>query len=546
MQDLLDIVSSFFSALFRFKWLVVLIACVISLLGWGYVYQLNDQYQAKARVFVDSNRVLQPLLKGIAIQPDVNQRVQLMSRMLLSRPNLERLSRMSDLDASAVTDYDRELMLDRLGREVRLTGVRGNASLYNVSYTHFDPELAKRMVQSLIAVFIETTIGDERRDSESAQVFLDQQIRLYEKRLAQAEKRLSDFKRENTGKMPGEAGGYYQRLETARSQENAARLQLRETINRRDDLRRQLSREPATLSEGGVAGVSPLDLEISQQKSELSKLLMRYTDRHPQITQLRQSITVLESRKLLGAGDDSFDSGLRVSNPVYEEIRRLLSESTARVAELEVRVEDYERQSRELNETIDSIPRVEAELAQLDRDYTIIKGQFETVLERRESARLSEQVEQNADDVEFRVIDPPFVPSRPTGPDKLLLSAAVFVVGLGAGSGLALALSLLFPVFYDASTIARLTGRSVLGSVSKQQTSSDTLRGLISWIGVAGVVGLLLLIFALLLAFYQGMFANGQLDFLIKGQVGYYFNRALDALFFVVGQIKSVVPGLAN
>ncbi len=544
MQELINTAIALLRALLRFKWIAILVACLVSTLGWAFVYQLDDQYRAKARVFVDSNRVLQPLLKGIAIQPDVNQRVQLMSRMLLSRPNLEKLSRMTDLDVNAVTDYEREVMLNRLGAQIKLSGVRGNPSLYNVNYTSSDPLLAKRMVQAIITIFIETTLGDERKDSESAQEFLDQQLRLYERRLAEAEKRLSDFKRENSGKMPGESGGYYQRLDLARSQENAARLELLETSNRRDDLQSQLSREPATLPEGGVAGLSPIDIEIAQQSNELSSLLVRYTDRHPKITQLRDSIAALESRRLQGAAGGNKLTYTQISNPVHEEIRKLLSESTARVAELKVRVSEYARQTQELNSTVDSIPRVEAELAQLDRDYTIVKEQYETVLERRESARLSEQVEQNADDVQFRVIDPPFVPSRPYGPNKMLLSAASFGGALLLGTGLAFALSLLRPVFYNASAVANLTGRSILGNVSKNKTRRETFRNIISLLGFSIVVGLLLLVFGLLMAMYLGILSDGQLDFLVRGEIGQYVQLALDTVFLLVDELKSFVFGI--
>lgn len=544
MDEILETAVAFVRALVRFKWIVVLCACLFSTLGWAYVYQLNDEYTAKARVFVDSNRVLAPLLKGIAIQPDVNQRVLMMSRMLLSRPNLEKLSRMTDLDINAVSDYERELMLNELGRTIRLSGVRGNSSLYNVRYSNSDPVLAKRMVQALITIFIETTLGDERKDSESAQEFLNQQIRLYEQRLSESEKRLSDFKRENSGKMPSESGGYYQRLDLARTKENAARLELLEARNRRDDLRDQLKREPATLSEGSAGVQSPIDIELSRQYGELSALSVRYTDKHPKIAQLRDSIAALEARKLTGSATEFGASFRQVSNPVHEEMRKLLSETQARVAELEVRVTEFSRQTRELNDTVDSIPGIEAELAQLDRDYNIVKAQYETVLERRESARLSEQVEQNADDVQFRVIDPPFVPSKPTGPDKLLLSAITFAAALGAGAGLAFLFSLIRPVFYSTTSIANKTGRSMLGSVSKRRSSSDKFRDMAGWLGFSFVVFLLVSIFLLLLAFYSGMFSSGQMDFLFKGDIGYYFKRSLDALLLVVEKLKEIAVGM--
>ena len=546
MQEILDIVVAFLRAVLRFKWVVILVACFLSTFGWAFVYQLEDQYQAKARIFVDTNRILQPLLKGIAIQPDVNRRVQLMSRMLLSRPNLEKLAEMTDLDVKAVTDFDRETLLTQLGRQVRLSGVRNNASLYNVTYSSSDPVLAKRMVQAVITVFIETTMGDERKDSESAQEFLDQQIALYETRLTEAERRLSSFKRDNSGRMPGESGGYYQRLDLARSRESAARLELLETVNRRDDLQKQLAREPATLSAGGLVGFSPTETEIARQNNELATLLVRYTERHPRIAQLRDSIAALEERKLLAASGASDASFNRVSNPVHEEIRKQLSETTARVAELEVRVSEFGRQTRELNDTVDSIPKVEAELAQLDRDYNIVKEQYETVLERRESARLSEQVEQNADDVQFRVIDPPFVPSKPSGPNKRLLSAMSLAAALGVGAALAFGLSWLNPVFYTASNVASQTSRSILGSVSMLKTKSERLGNVVSWAGFILVSGLLLAVFGLLIAYYQGWFANGQLDFLTTGTVGHYIKLVFDALFSLIEEFKSLVPGFED
>jgi len=96
MQDIVNIVLDLFRSILRFKWLVLLVAWIISILGWALIYQIDEKYDASARIFVDSNRILEPLLKGIAVQPDVTQQVGLLSRTLLNRPNLEKLARMSD------------------------------------------------------------------------------------------------------------------------------------------------------------------------------------------------------------------------------------------------------------------------------------------------------------------------------------------------------------------------------------------------------------------------------------------------------------------
>ena len=541
MNDMIHIALGVLRAILRFRWVALLVAFLVSTAGWLFIAQMDDYYQAEARVFVDSNRVLGPLLKGLAIQPDVNERVQLMSRTLLNRPNLEKLSRMTDLDIDATTALEKEQLIDELGRTVQLQGTSGNSSLYTVRYTHKNPALARSMVQSLITVFIESTIGDERDDNTSAQVFLDQQVKDYEQRLAEADRRLSDFKRENAGKMPSEAGSYYQRLEFLKSDARAARLELGEAESRLASLLNQLAREPRTLSEseGSAAVLSTVGRELQAKRGELTALLARYTERHPRINQLRDSITQLEEeqQRESTSGYSSTETYTVVANPAYQEISKLLAEAEARLAELGVRTKALDEQVIELNATVETIPKIEATLKQLDRDYEVVKAQYTQLLERRESARLSEQVEQNVDDVKFRVIDPPFVPSKPSGPRKLLFSAAAMVAGLGAGVGLAFVLSIVFPVFYDAETIVKKTGHSVLGTVALQKTESTrTFRGVVAWGIYLGLLSMLLVIFLLIVAHYSGMISDNL--------VAVVSNSPLGALFDQAGKVISKVVEL--
>lgn len=524
MNEIIHSALEVVRAVLRFRWIALLIAFLVSSGGWLFIAQMDDFYEAKARVFVDSNRVLGPLLKGIAIQPDVNERVQLMSRTLLNRPNLEKLSRMTDLDIEATTPLEKEQLINQLERTVKLQGTRGNSSLYTVSYTHNNPDLARRMVQALITVFIESSIGDKRDDNQSAQVFLNQQVKDYEQRLAEADRRLSDFKRENAGKMPNESGSYYQRLEFLNSDARAAQLELGEAESRYLSLTNQLAREPRTISEsaGTTSVLSTVDKELQAKRAELTTFLARYTERHPRIGQLRDSITQLEQVKQSesAGGYSSAETYNVVTNPAYQEIAKLLAETEARIAELGVRTKALDDQAEELNNTIETIPKIEATLKQLDRDYEVIKAQYEQLLERRESARLSEQVEQNVDDVKFRVIDPPYVPSRPSGPNKLIYSLAAMAAGVGAGIGLAFLLSLLFPVFYDAETIMKKTGHSVLGTVALQAGSTRNIADIIKWGIYLVLVVLLLFIFLFMIAYYSGWISDGLVNIVHDSPLG--------------------------
>jgi polysaccharide chain length determinant protein (PEP-CTERM system associated) len=187
MQDVLAQLFSYLAGVWRFRWVGLLAAWLVAIAGWGWVYQMPQQYEATARIHVDTNSILRPLMRGLAVQPDINQRVQLMSRTLLSRPNLEKLTRMTDLDLQVQTEKQKEQLFSALKGGISLSADRRNFSLYSLSYYHADRDVAKKVVQALITVFIESAMGGKRGDSNDAQTFLDQQISEYEDCLVEAE-----------------------------------------------------------------------------------------------------------------------------------------------------------------------------------------------------------------------------------------------------------------------------------------------------------------------------------------------------------------------
>jgi len=501
MQELLAQAYGYLLGVWRFRWISLFVAWGVALAGWGVVAQMPEKYRASARIHVDTNSVLRPLLSGLAIQPNIDQRVALMSKTLFTRPNLEKLMRMADLDISVRTDEDKQAMIDSLGKSIELAGDRSNPSLYSISYANRSPDVAKRVVQSLITVFIESTLGGSRQDSSGAQSFLDQQIADYEKRLADAEGRLAAFKQRYAGILPGESGGYFARLAAVRDQLKEAQLQLREMENRRAEVARQLQNpdDPMFMSDWNSQIASPLDTRIQALQARLDELLTKYTDIYPEVVQIKKMIAELEAEKQTALesamGEDPGAAPGLAENPIYQQMRQLLSEADASVAEYKVRVQEHENRVKELEEKVNSIPLIEAELAQLNRDYDVVKGQHDALLQRRESARISEDVEQNAGDVVFRVIDPPFVPQMPDEPNKLLLNSAVLLVALGVALGLGLLMSLLRPVIVTRRALGELTGMPVLGTVTMIRSSAEERRAFRSRLALSALSVALLLVF---------------------------------------------------
>lgn len=480
MQEALAQIVSYVLGVWRHRWIAILIAWVIALAGWLYVWRLPEYYVANARVHVDTNTVLGPVLRGLAIAPDTNQRISLLSRTLLNRPNIEQLARMTDLDLHVTTEAQKEALIHRLQNSITLQGDRNNRSLYSISVTDSDRETARLIAQSLITIFIETSMSDKRQDSFGAQTFLQQSLAESEQRLIEAENRLARFTQENMDVLPRQGGDYYSRLQGARNSLEQARLQLKEAEFRRAELARQMAGEdPAFAGDSAYmpgAVATPLDMRLNNLRERLDDLLLRYTERHPEVTRIQAQIAELEREKTNAFAAMREQGGASISalgSPVYQNIRSSLAQSEADVAELTVRVAEYERRVEELAGRVHQIPEIEAQMKQLDRDYNVIARQHQQMLERRESVRLSGEAQSNVGDVHFRVIDPPFVPRKPSKPNKLLLNAGVLVVALGGGFAFAFLLALINPVVTDPRMLGHATGLPVLGTVSLNRSREE-------------------------------------------------------------------------
>lgn len=510
MQEILAQIFTYLWGVWRHRWLAMIVAWLVAVGGWLWVYQVPDAYVASTRIYVDTNSVLRPLLKGLTIGPNINQRIDMMSRTLLSRPNLDKLMRMTDLDLLVENDQDKERMQTELGKSITLSGDRRNTSLYSITVTDPDRGNAKRIAQALITIFIESSLSGKREDSSDAQEFLEEQITAYEVRLAESENRLARFKQENVDLLAG-GEDYYSRLRNSKLALEQAQLMLSEMENRQRELQRQVDGEDPvfiTSSVTGTGSLSPIDIRIQSLQSSLDSLQSQYTDKHPKVRQIRGLVRELEAEKLAEyqkVREDTASGFTGLSNsPVYQGMRSMLAETEAGVAELQVRVAEFKKRDSFLEAKVTSVPEIEAQLKQLDRDYRVVAAQHQVLLERRESARLSRNVEQNTNEVTFRVIDPPFVPLAPSEPNKPLLNALVLVFGIAAGIGSAFMVSLINPIVGDPRTLVSLSGMPLLGSISLKQPPEEIRRELYANI-VMVCLGVALLVACLGVSLGQGL-----------------------------------------
>lgn len=517
MSPIIEQVLDEIRGAWRYRWLALGVAWIVCLLGWLVVFAMSDMYQASARVFVDTRTALRPLLQGLAVESDVDSQLNMVRQAMLGRPQLERVARETELAPEAITPQQRAALIDKLRSRIVIQGSSPgrdvSGGLFVISYQDPNRDKSLQVVDKLLNTFVEDTLGGKRQGSETAQRFLREQIADYERRLSEAEGRLAQFKKRNVGLMPGEQGDYFSRLQNEMDAVRKAQAALGVAISRRDELQRQLSGEsPFVASAGSAAsatrtgGGGDTASRIQETQAKLEDLLLRFTEKHPDVLATRETLEQLRQRHreeiaALQRGDSSVAASAGASaNPVYQNIHLSLNQAEVEIAALRGELSDSQRKVAQLRQMVDTVPEVEAEFARLNRDYDVTRAQYTALVDRLEKAKLSEQAEETGV-VRFEVIDPPAAGFNPVAPNRPRLLAMVLVAALGAGGGLAYLLHQMRPVFTNVRTLNEVTGLPVLGAVSMtwldRQKAEDRLRGL----AFGGAAAMLLVIFVGVLLF---------------------------------------------
>ena len=481
MAELQVLLLTFLKAIGKYRWYAVAISWVIAIVGWAVVYKLPDDYQASARVYVDTQSILKPLLSGMTSVPNVEQQVQFMRRTLISRPNVERVMRMVDLDIKTKSVQDHEKLVEELTAAIKVSGTERD-DIYTISYNNPNPKLGKEIVQSLLTIFVEGSFGGKKQESDKAVQFIEEQIKSYEEKLAAGENALKDFKIQNMGLLPRQGADYSTVLSDMSDKLNAAKLEFVEAEHARNAIKRQIAgEEPAPLTtsaaEPDVVGNPELESRIQTLEKNLDQLRLQYTEEHPDIVSSKRLLAQLQTRKKEEAKKRvrSADPGVNYS-PMLQQMNVALSVEEARVASLKARVDEYASRLSRLRNQSTAAPEVEAQLSQLNRDYQINKENYGKLVERREAARLSGDLTSATDMMSFRVIDPPTAPTTPIGPNRPRLMSIVFGAALLLGLGAALLLSQIRPTFVSQSALRNTTGFPILGTIAMNWTDQQKVK----------------------------------------------------------------------
>jgi len=481
----------------RYRWRVVAVTWVVCVVGWAFVYTTPDVYKATARVHVDTDSLLRPLMQGLTAQQNTLTEVQLVSRAVLARPNLEAVAHDTDLALRTSSTEEFERLITSLQERIIVRG--GLDNIFTIEYEDSSREMARKVVAAILTTFVEGGIRAQGEDANVSEQALSGEIEEHVRRLDEAEAALAAFKKANVGYMPGESGDYYSQFQTALNVVSSTESEVRQLAERRDELVRQVDGEEPVFGIVTSTGGSSTCAEagrLAELTAQRSALLVDFTEKHPRVMALTDQITALEQRCAAGGNTGGSTASLPTgngldSNPVYQNLRLQLSNTEIALVDARGRLKTYQATVERLRTDVDKIAQVEAQLKQLNRDYDVVVARHQELVRRWEDLQTKKRIDPVTDNVQFQIIEPPFALPQPVAPNRPLLLGAVLLFAIGAGVALAVATSQLQPVYWSRRRLAEVSGLPVLGSITEfreAQATRHAHREMLAWFGTYAVL----------------------------------------------------------
>ena len=516
MMQELDTLLEQLRGLWRFRWIGLAVAWSVLLLSLIVITVLPNRYEASATVFVNTQTALSAATRTLTLDDNADSQIQLVREALLGGPQLAKIADDTGLTAGDRTPEARQRAIDKLRNQIQISlraaGAAAGGGTYVISYTNKDRETSLKVVDRFVNTFAQEALGGKLRGSEQAQQFLTQQIAELEKRLRDAEEALATFKKEHVGLLPADQPDYFKRLDTELADLDAAQTKLSAASMRRSELERQLRGEDPLVAGGtqraGVAPGAPASdtaTRLQQAQQQLDELLLNYTEKHPKVIELRNTIAELQKRlndeiEAARKGDASAAarSGLAAS-PVYQNLKLQYDQVGVEIAGLQADISNHRQRVASLRRMMNTAPEVEAQFARLNRDYSVVKAQYQALVEQLGRVHLGEQAAQTGL-VRFDVVDPPRAGFDPVFPKRPLLAVVALVAAVAAGIGMAFLLNLLRPAFGSVQRLHEMTGLPVLGAVSMTWLERHEAQVRRSALRLAGAVLGMMLLCALFIA----------------------------------------------
>lgn len=469
----------------RRKIFFVFLATVVAAILLGSVWP--QSYQSSATILVDERNIIQPLMQGAAYPTQVVDTARIAQEIMHSRKIMNQVADHAGWADAETTPVERERIMARLRKQTTVTNEGGN--LIRVTYEDSDPERAFKTTKKLVDLFIAETAGAKRRESQSAYDFIDAQVKEYQTKLKATEERLKEAREGAVAvaTVPGQPR--VGRVESLQGTLQQTQAELRDATMRKTSIEKQLAGEMQSAE--AFARERAQRARLTELQSQLDALRLTYQDTYPDIVRLKAEIA--ETKKVLAQEEARRPAHVaagtllseEAATDLYRQLRQDLAQTETQIETLQGRVAETSRLLEQEQERSRKLYGGST-LAELMRNYEVNQTILDDLLRRRESARVSLNLDRESHGLSFRVHDEASMPVAPSGPGLFQFALGGLIVGLLAPLGMLYTLNQMDTRVRSDGVIADKLKLPVAGVVPHLSTPKEAMavNRSLQWVGV--------------------------------------------------------------
>jgi len=464
---------------------------ILSLVGFAIVLLMPDRYKAATTILVDPQKVSEKYVSP-TVNSDPGQRLTTITQQVLSATRLQQIIDDMHLYPELKGKMSREEVIELMRKEITITVKQGSSSglsAFTIEYEGRQRQQVAQVANQLAASFIEWNVKSREQQSQDTTEFLDAQLKEAKQNLEEQEARLSAFKMRHLGEMPEQQAANMQALTQLQTQFQANT----DALNRLEVERTLLSRglESPNAGDGKPAPVlterAKLEDERRRLRARLQDLQNRYTSAHPEVVDTASQLQRVEDR-LKTLPPDPVVAEVHDNTAVTVRLQ-LIDRESKRLTQEQERITG---QMASYRSKVDAVPVREQEMAELNRNYSVSKDHYQSLLDKTFSAGMAADLEKKQQAEHFTILDLAQVPEKPFKPKRGLMFIGAFLGALAMSLGLAyLADMMNSSVKFERELKAMLPANVPLLAVVPQLQSAADRRSSIRFAVIAVVISLI-------------------------------------------------------
>ena len=460
----------------RRKWYIIIPVVIAIFASFGVYKYLPKVYKTTTQILVQPQRIPESYVRSTLTDP-VSEQLNTLSQEILSRTRLEGVINEFKIFSDLLNKIPMEEIVEMMRRKIEVRVQRQNS--FSISFEHSDPRIAMSVTNKLASLFIEENLKFRESRAEGTSDFISKELQTVEDSLKKKENEVRLYKERNMGQLPQQLEANLRILERLQQQIKTTSENLRasedrmmivqnqiEQLRERQQSHRELySTLPS--SQSGQSGMTSrentrmeqvpenaLVTQLNTLKKDLANAQSKYTENHPDVIDLKSKIARLEPKvvELLKKQTEMRaqpqrtvrETNLPPPAPIFDPAtERLLTQYTEQYNETRAEAKRFREEIKTLKDQIahfqrrvEDTPKKEQEMLQMTRDYDLIKNNYQSLMDKKIQAQMSENLERKQQGETFRILDPARFPEKPFKPNRNSILLMGAMIGLAIGLGL--------------------------------------------------------------------------------------------------------------